>query len=299
MTARFPRLMVAALLAVAAFLISNPTARADEKKGSRLRIAMVESLLRDSPAALAKPVVEAFGTLVQAQTGLDTEVMRGEDACRLGQSICDNDVQIGIFQGVEYAWAKQKYPELKPLMLIINHRPRRHGALVVRADSAIANFADLKGKAVAMPLHSRCHCELFLSHGIGEAAPKEFFRDFARPSNAEDALDDLIDGRYEAVILDVVALDAYQRRKPARANRLRTARKSVSFPASVVAYRPGNIDTKRLRQFQDGLMHSSDTVLGRQLMLLWRMSAFDRVPADFNTQLEQILKSYPPPKEDR
>lgn len=291
--------MVAALLVVAASLINTPTARAEDKKEPRLRIAMVESLLRDSPAALAKPVVDAFGALVQAQTGLDAEVMRGEDACKLGRRICDNDVQIGIFQGVEYAWAKQKYPDLKPLMLIINHRPRRHGALVVRADSALANFTDLKGKPVAMPLHSRCHCELFLSQGLSGAAPKDFFRDFARPSNAEDALDDLIDGRHEAVIVDVVALDAFQRRKPARAEKLKVARKSESFPASVVAYRPGNIDTKRLRQFQEGLMRSGETVIGRQLMTLWRMSAFDRVPADFPNQLEEILKAYPPPKEDR
>jgi ABC-type phosphate/phosphonate transport system substrate-binding protein len=291
--------MFVALLAVAAFLTDTPTARADEKKDDRLRIALVESLLRDSPAAMVKPVVEAFGTLVQTQTGLEAEVMRGEDACRLGRRICDNDVQLGIFQGVEYAWAKQKCPELKPLMVIINHRPRRHGALVVRADSPIANFTDLKGKAVAMPQHSRCHCELFLSHGLGDAAPKDFFRDFGRPSNAEDALDDLVDGRYEAVIVDVVALDAYQRRKPARANRLKVACKSEPFPASVVAYRPGNIDAKRLRQLQDGLMHSGDTVIGRHLMMLCRMSAFDRVPADFNTQLEQILKSYPAPKDAR
>ena len=125
----FPPLLAA--LVLVGWLGSAASARADEKKARRLRIAMVESLFRDSPAALAKPVVEAFRMMVQAQTGLDSEILRGDPACRLGGRICDNDVQIGIFQGVEYAWAKQKNPELKPLMVIINQQPRRHGALVV------------------------------------------------------------------------------------------------------------------------------------------------------------------------
>ena len=77
-------------------------------------------------------------------------------------------------------------------------------------------FADLKGKAAAMPLHSRCHCELFLTHGIEGGDAKGFFKEFQRPSNSEDALDDLVDGRYEGVILDVVALESYQRRSRPR-----------------------------------------------------------------------------------
>ena len=91
-------------------------------------------------------------------------------------------------------------------------------------------------------------------------------------------------------------------RRPApkrRAARLRVACKSEPFPATVVAYRPGKIDDKRLRQFREGLMHSHETVLGRQLMLLWRMSAFQRVPADFDAQMAAILKSYPAPTEKK
>jgi ABC-type phosphate/phosphonate transport system substrate-binding protein len=273
------------------------TAAADEKKDARIRMALVPSLLRDSTAAVARPMVAAFGAMVQAQTGLEAEVLRGDEPLVLARKIRDNEIQLGIFQGVEYAWAKEKYPELKPLMVIINQHPKRHGVLVVRGDDKITGFGDLKGKTVAMPMYSRCHCELFLQRGTGGAEAKKYFADLVRLENSEDALDDLVDGRCEGVVLDIVALESYQRRKPARAARLNVATKSEPFPPSVVAYRPGKVDNKRLKQFQDGMLRSNETTLGRQLLLLWRMSAFQAVPADLDTQLDEILKFYPAPVE--
>ena len=282
--------LVAATWILLSLLGNASLGQAQEKKPQRLRIAFVESLFRDSPAALAKPVIDAFGAMVQAQTGLEAEVLRGEDSNRLGRKICENDVQFGIFQGVEYAWAKQKHPELKPLMIIINQHPQRHGALVVRADSKAKDFADLKGKPAAMPLSSRCHCELFLERGTAGVAAKTFFSDFQRPGNAEDMLDDLVDGQLECAVVDVVALESFARRKPARFAKLKVLKKSEPFPATVVAYRPGKLDGKRLAQFTDGLMRSNESILGRHLMMLWRMSAFEKVPGDFDRQLEEIVK---------
>lgn len=293
----FNRLAGSVCIILLGWLAFAHTAWADEKGGGRIRIALVPSLLRDSATPVAKPMVAAFGAMVQAQTGLDAEVLRGDEPPVLGRKIRDNEIQLGIFQGVEYAWAKEKHPELKPLMVIINQRPRRHGVLVVRTDSKAGGFVDLKGKPVAMPLYSRCHCELFLQRGTGGAEAKNYFANLARPENAEDALDDLIDGRSDGVVLDIVALESYQRRKPARAARLKIATKSEPFPPSVVAYRPGKIDDKRLNQFRDGMLRSNESALGRQLLLLWRMTAFQPVPDDLDTQLDEILKCYPAPTE--
>src|SRR4051812_46531435 len=75
-------------------------ARAEKPAQPMIRIAMVESLMRDSPTGMAKPVVDAFGALVRAQTGLDTTVVPGSHALALGRKIVDDEVQFGIFQGV-------------------------------------------------------------------------------------------------------------------------------------------------------------------------------------------------------
>lgn len=270
--------------------------RADEpQKTKRIRIALAESLFRDSPTGMAKPMVQAFGAMVRAQSGLETEIVASGDKPRdLGRKICENEVQFGIFQGVEYAWAKEKHPELRPLMIIINRRPQRYGVLIVRDDSKLAAIADLKGKALCMPLHSRCHCELFLERGCGGDV-KRFCSRFERPNNSEDALDDVVDGRFDAVLLDEVALESYERRKPARAKLLKVIQKSEAFPPSVVAYRPGRTEASQLKQFQDGMLKSHETVLGRHLMMLWRMTSFERVPDDLDRQLDEILKAYPAP----
>jgi ABC-type phosphate/phosphonate transport system substrate-binding protein len=293
------------IIAVSALVITalNTPIRAGEnvpakKEAKPVRLAFVESLFRDSPTGLAKPIVDTFSAMVRAQTGLNTEITSGLKPRELGQKLDDGSLQFGIFQGVEYAWARQKYPELRPLLVIINGGPHRYAALVCRADTKIQSFEDLKGKSVCMPMHSRAHCELFLKRGCGDKPLDQFFTKFTHPANAEDALDDLIDGTEDAVVLDTAALKGYERRKPGRAAKLKVVQKSDAFPPSVVAYRPGQLDDARVKQFREGLLKSQETALGRYLMMLWRMTSFEKVPEDLDKQMDEIIKKYPPPKEE-
>jgi ABC-type phosphate/phosphonate transport system substrate-binding protein len=256
---------------------------------------MVESLFRDSPTAFAKPVVDAFGAMVRAQTGVDATIVGAADAVHLGQKLNDNEVDFGIFQGIEYAWAHKKYPDLKPLMVVLNGEPIRHSLLVVRADSPIKGFADLQGRRGCMPRHSRLHCELFLERGCDGKEPCQVLSLFKQPDTVEDALDDVVDGRYDAAVVDAVAFKSYQRRKPGRSEKLRVAKCSNDFPPSIVAYKPGRIDDARLKQFREGLLSAHETILGRHLFMLWRMTAFQPVPDDLDQTIDSILKVYPAP----
>jgi ABC-type phosphate/phosphonate transport system substrate-binding protein len=180
-------------------------------------------------------------------------------------------------------------------MVILNGEPIRHGLLVVRADGSIKGFADLRGRRACMPLHSRLHCELFLERGCDGKEPDQFLSLFKQPDTVEDALDDVVDGKYDAAVVDAVAFKSYQRRKPGRAEKLKVAKRSDDFPASVVAYKPGRIDAARLKQFREGLLGADQTFLGRHLFMLWRMTAFQPVPDDLNQTIDSILKVYPAP----
>jgi ABC-type phosphate/phosphonate transport system substrate-binding protein len=243
--------------------------------------------------------VQPFKALIRTQTGLASEVKFHDDLYQLGRALSDGKVRLGVFQGVEFAWVRQRFPELRPLMIIVDHNPHRRSQLLVRADRHCAGFADLRGKTLAMPRDSRLHLDLFLERACraeGQPDPTKFFARFLRPTNAEDALDDLVDGATDALLIDRVALESYQRRKPARSQRLKVIQESEIFPATAIVHRPGHLTAEQLRRFQDGLLAADKMAVGRHLMALWRLTSFAAVPADYEPLLTAIIKVYPPPK---
>ncbi|HMC64709.1 MAG TPA: PhnD/SsuA/transferrin family substrate-binding protein, partial [Gemmataceae bacterium] len=122
-----------------------------------VRIGIVRSFFRDVPESQVGASMPAFQTLMQNQTGLPAELARPTDADSLADELLKDKVEFGIFQGVEFAWARQKRPELRPLVIAVNQHRNRHAHLMVREDLTPATFASLKGKVLAIPKRSREH----------------------------------------------------------------------------------------------------------------------------------------------
>lgn len=264
-----------------------------------VRLAIVASLMQDNSRTLVSAFLDPFSRLVQAQTGLTSHVVLGETPAKLAVQLSTDEIQLGVFQGVEFAWVRQAHPSLRPLMIAINQKHRVKAYLVVPADSSARGTADLKGKSLGLPRHSRIHSRLFVEQACqkaGEADLSRFFHPFTTPPNAEEALDDLVDRKFDALVINGVSLESYERRKPGRFSKLKIIQTSETFPPTVVAYRPGSMTTEKLKQFQDGLLNAHQTALGRQLMTLWRLTAFEKVPSDFDDLTSEIVKYYPAPK---
>jgi len=62
----------------------------------------------------------------------------------------------------------------------------------------------------------------------------------------------------------------------------------------VVAYQPGVLDEATLRRFRDGLTSAHRTARGKELLNLCGITAFEEVPNDFEQQLVDIARAYPP-----
>src|SRR5207249_1192306 len=164
-------------------------------------------------------------------------------------------------------------------------------------DSAAADLADLKGKAVSVPRRSREHCLLFLDREcrLQGAEVKEFFGSVVNHANIEDALDDILRGKVQAALVDGVSLDTYEQVKSGCFARLRVLKQSEAFPAAVVAYKEGTLNAATLNKFRDGMINANQTSRGRDLMGMWKLTAFESIPADFQQTLGAILKAYPAP----
>jgi ABC-type phosphate/phosphonate transport system substrate-binding protein len=289
------------LAALAAFcLVGLPGSQVGRAEDSRevLRIGLVNSLFRETPRTMIQLVAQPLKALMETQTGMTGEIQTGVDASLLGKQLNDNEVHLAVFHGFEFAWARQKYPDLQPLVVVSN--PQRFQAyLVVAASSKINTCGDLKGKVLAIPRKTREHCYLFLERRcLGEGKdPKAFYSKVTRPADADDAVEDVLDGQADAVLIDHGLLEGFRKAKPERYSQLRVLLKSETFPTGVIAYHAGSLSDDVVRRVRDGMIGAAQNRQGRDLLKLCKMAGFEAASEDFQQAVLAILKAYPPPPE--
>jgi ABC-type phosphate/phosphonate transport system substrate-binding protein len=264
-----------------------------------VRVGVPLSFFRDIPEAKAQVLMEPLRLLLEAQTGVRGQLMIVPTAEVVGQQLHDDKVQLGLFHGFEFAWARLKNPQLKPLLLAINQQRQVRAYLLVRNDCCASGFADLSGKAVTMPLQSREHCVLYLERRCRDCGqkPEDFFAKVRIGGDVEDAIDEVVEGTAQATVVDGVSLDWYKRRRPGRFAKVKTLMQSEAFPASVVAYQPGSLSDASLRRFQERMIAANQDRGAQPLLAMCRMTAFEPIPNDYEQNLADILKAYPPPAE--
>jgi ABC-type phosphate/phosphonate transport system substrate-binding protein len=272
-------------------------AAAEEATPATVRIGLVETLFPDTPEPLMQVMIRPFKSLMESQTGVRGHVVVGGDADAVGRQLKEDRIQLGVFHGIEFAWVRMKNPDLKPLLIAVNRNRVLHACLVVAAGSEARDYADLKGKKVGLPRLSRDHCRLFLERRCCKpgCTPAKFYGEVAVPPDTEYALDDVVDGKLDAAVVDVVALDGFRKLKPGRAARLKILQQSEAFPSAVVAYQPGAMADSLVHRFREGMIHARANRQGRQLLEMCRITAFEAVPADYDELLTSIAKAYPPP----
>jgi ABC-type phosphate/phosphonate transport system substrate-binding protein len=288
--------MVLAAAALPLMLAAASVGTADDDHS--VRIGLVSSLYRDTSEPLMQIIMRPFKSLLETQTGVSGHLEPGGDARHLGQRLKEGDLHLGIFHGVEFAWAKEKFPQLKPLLLAVNKQSFLRAHLIVRADGKIKGIDDLKGRIVGLPSMSREHCWLFMERRCvpsGQTAA-QFFAKINRPRDAAYAIDDVIDNVAQAAIVEDADLTAYRQQNPRYSAKIKVLQQSEAFPCAVIAYYPGVLSESLLEQFRSGMLAAKDSRQGRQMMQMCRITRFEEVPDDFDKKLEAIAKAYPSPK---
>ncbi len=294
-------LLSAASLATIIVALPVRADAAEDVPPKKVRVGLAKSLFRDAPDTIVQIVMRPFKVFLEAQTGTNGEIVIVPDAETLGQQLQKDEVQIGVFQGYEFAWAKQKNPQLKALVLAVNENPTQRACLVVRKDSTAADFTDLKGQTLAYPSLNRPHCKLFLDNRCVKTgiAPAKYYSEVTSPADAEDALDSVIDGTAQCAVVELIALEAYKTNKPGRAKLVKALLTSEAFPAAVIAYNPTSVnptvDAAALERFRQGLLGARKTADGKKLLQMCRITSFEEVPTDYEQVFTDIAKAYPPP----
>src|SRR5262249_4036891 len=156
--------------------------------------------------------------------------------------------------------------------------------LVVGRDCKAEGIADLRGKTLALPKLSREHCRLYLERRCVQpgVCPAKYYGQVTEPGDAEEALDNVVDGTAQAAVIDALAFEAYQRLKAGRCGKLRILQQSEPFPAAVVAYHPGGLPDESLKCLREGMMGAKNNRRGQQMLELCRITSFEGIPDDYD-----------------
>jgi ABC-type phosphate/phosphonate transport system substrate-binding protein len=287
-------MMLIALLVFQA-LLSNDA----QRSSGTIHVGIVKSLFHGAREPAMQALMKPFGLLVESQTGLNVEVEAVVDPIVLARQLAEHRIQIGVFNGVEFAWTVSKYPSFQPVVIAINQQPYLRACLVVRAESKATGFGSLRGSKLDFSPLTRLHCHMYLERQCalsGQPDPHRFFSPLHETDHDEEALDDVVDRLADGAVVDEVALKRYKRRKPSRMSQLNVLDRSSLFPASVIVCDSGTFDRGTLQQLRKGLLEARNRPFGIHLMTMWKMTAFEPVPDNYARMLADISKIYPSPE---
>jgi ABC-type phosphate/phosphonate transport system substrate-binding protein len=267
-----------------------------QAKVDALHIGTSGSVTSETSKDKEKSALELLHGFLKDETGFDNEVQRQKSWRELADKMAGGQLQLGVFQGYEFAWARAKHSTLKPLAVAVDVYTFPVVYVVARKDDPAANFAGLQGQSLSLPAVGRSYLNLFVerqSQAQGKDL-KSFFAKVVSPDNYEDALDDVVDGVVQAAVVDRSGLEAFKRRKPARFNRLKDVARSEPLPPGVIAFQDGALEQATLQRFRDGLLNAAKKEKGRTLLTYFRLTGFAEVPRDFDQVLARAVKDYPP-----
>lgn len=241
--------------------------------------------------------LETLRSFIKEETGMENQIIKEKNWQELTDKLGKKELQIGVYHGFEFAWAKDKLPDLKPLMLAVRVHPFSKAFVIANKSNQAADFAGLAGQTLSIPVASSGFPELFVEREAQAAGKKldAFFSKVSKPAEAEDAIDDVVDGVVQATVVDQTVLESYRRRKPGRFAKLKLVAQSQPFPPAVIAYKDKALDEATLQRFRDGLIKASTKERGQRMLNMFRLTGFELPPAEFEKVLSETKQKYPAP----
>jgi ABC-type phosphate/phosphonate transport system substrate-binding protein len=293
----FSAFLVAALLATQA-----ASARGQQAGLDTLRIGACGTLTGKADDPKEEAGLKNLRRFIKSETGLNSDIKRQIPWQTLADRMSKGQLHLGFFQGYEFAWAQERYPDLRPLSIGVIGERYPVACVLTRRDNKTRDFAGLRKQSLSIPITPHGFLRLFVerqckANGVDM---EDYFTRITGPDNFEDALDDVVDGIVNATVADGAALEAYKRRKPARFKRLKEVTRSQPFPPAVVAYYGSVLDQATLSSFRDGLLDAARKEKGKTLLTLSRLTAFESPPDNLGAILTQARRAYPPayPRKD-
>ena len=93
-----------------------------QDKRQDVRIGIVETLFPDIPEKTVNASIDQFRQIMERETGHTGESVTIKTYAEVADQLVKNKIQLGVMHGVEYAWVRPKYSELRPLVVAVNQQ---------------------------------------------------------------------------------------------------------------------------------------------------------------------------------
>lgn len=264
-----------------------------------LRIGIPRSAFRDVPPALLSFAGQPFKDLIKAQTGLKGDVANEADWTSVAKKLDEGKLHLGVFQGHEFAWARQKYPGLEAIVCSVPRPKDVQAFLLVRYDCKAESLGELKGGKLAIAKGLRDHAGLFLEKEKAREFKGEGFASVEKTSTVHEAIHTVMDGDADVTIVDSSSWSYFQKLYPGPCQNMRVLAQSEVFPAGTIVYKKGTLDSATIKAIRDGLTMAHKNPKGSRMMNLIRIERFDAVSTSYNGLLKACLKCYPKPDDGK
>lgn len=260
-----------------------------------LKIGTVGPLAPGGKGVTAENTLKDF---VRDDSNLTAEILRQDTWQKLADGLADKSLQVGIFSGSEFVWAQERRATIKPMVLAVQGPKYPVVYVVVAKTDSAKSMSDLKGKAIAIPEGMK-YLRLFAEQQAQKAGqPADaFFSKIVTPEFSEEAIDEVVDGKLAAAVVDGGALETFKRRKKARFDKIKELVHSEKLIPVIIAYADGSIDDATRQQFQGGMINAHQKDRGKALLGIFKLSIFEVPPADFSDIAKQTLRVFPAPKD--
>lgn len=265
-------------------------ALADEKEV--MQLGMPETLFQGVPAWMKEAGAGPFLKMMKTQTGFDGKLNFSPDGLALAEQINAGKIHIGVFQGHEFAFARNKYPNLIPVAVTSPLRPNQ-AFCIVRWNCKAADIGGLKGEKISLPPVHRDYCEMFLAKQKADHMKGGNFSGTLKAATAADAIQDVIDEKAALTVVDAATVHFFQQVFPGQFKNVKILCQSDPFPSGCVVVKKDELDPKTIEKFRKALFNAPTDPVGKPMLATWKLNGFQIVPDDYELQLKKVLKTYP------
>src|SRR5207302_1725602 len=139
----FPAVVAATLLAVLGMAGYGRSADVDV-----LRIGRTGALTGKADGPNEKTALDQLHAFIKEETGLENDIHGPQGWQDVAAKMAAGQLELGVFQGYEFAWAQEKRADLKPLAVAVNIVRYPVACVVTRRDTSGADLASLKGRSL-------------------------------------------------------------------------------------------------------------------------------------------------------
>jgi ABC-type phosphate/phosphonate transport system substrate-binding protein len=262
-----------------------------------LRTGFLQRVFYETDPRDAKAAIEVQGREVSRALGLNTppKVNLYPDMPAMADALRRGELELVTMPSVEYLRIREAIPLIPGFVGANNNGLGTRYVIIVRSDSDIRTFTDLKGRSILLPpvvRHELSHIwldVLLMKAGKGESS--HFFRQVKESPKLSHAVMGVFLRQADAAVVTRSGLDTSRQLNPQLETQLTVLAESRNLSDGVTCLIPGTPEKFR-NNLSKEIMRLNNTSGGRQMYTIFQSSGITPFKPEHLEGLEELLHEY-------